>query len=63
MSGDVPVKVPYFDLICKFCGSRSLIKYGTYKARQRFLCRDCGRKSADSHLILSEFHKTAEAAI
>lgn len=36
---------------CKFCGSNSLRRYGKYKGVQRYLCEDCGRKSAASSTL------------
>lgn len=45
------VKVPYFDIVCKFCGSRNVIKYGHYRGIQRFLCKDCKRKFADNDAL------------
>jgi len=33
---------------CRFCGSTDLIKYGTYKDMQYYLCNNCGRKSAET---------------
>lgn len=41
-------KVPYFDVTCKYCGSRRVIKYGHYGGVQRFFCNDCKRKFADN---------------
>jgi len=32
------------DFRCKYCGSRNLWLYGTYKGKQQFYCRDCKRK-------------------
>ena len=46
-----PVKVPYFDVVCKYCGSRNVIKYGLYRGIQRFFCKDCGRKFADNDAL------------
>jgi putative transposase len=34
------------DFKCKYCGSKNLWLYGTYKGSQRFYCRDCKRKFA-----------------
>ena len=34
------------DFKCKYCGSKNLWLYGTYKGTQRFYCRDCKRKHA-----------------
>jgi putative transposase len=45
------VKVPYFDITCKFCGSRNVIKYGHYRNIQRFFCKDCQRKFADNDAL------------
>jgi transposase-like protein len=33
---------------CKFCGSRIIVRYGHYKGVQRWICRTCGRKFADT---------------
>jgi len=46
-------KVPYFNITCKFCGSRNVIRYGHYRGIQRFLCKDCGRKFADNDALPS----------
>ena len=32
------------DFKCKYCGSKDLWLYGTYKGQQLFYCRDCRRK-------------------
>jgi len=32
-------------IACRFCGSTDLIKYGTYKDMQYYLCKSCERKS------------------
>jgi len=32
------------DFKCKYCGSKNLWLYGTYKGQQLFYCRDCKRK-------------------
>jgi putative transposase len=34
------------EVTCKYCGSPNVIKYGKYKAVQRYYCKDCGRKFA-----------------
>lgn len=44
-------RVPYFDIVCKFCGSRNVIKYGHYRNIQRFFCKDCKRKFADNDAL------------
>ena len=45
------VKVPYFDITCKYCGSHRVIKYGHYRHMQRFFCKDCKRKFADNDAL------------
>lgn len=45
------VKVPYFDITCKYCGSHKVIKYGHFRGRQRFWCKDCKRKFADNDAL------------
>jgi len=45
------VKVPYFDVTCKYCGGHNVIKYGHYRGRQRFFCKDCRRKFADNDAL------------
>lgn len=32
---------------CKYCGSRNVIKYGTFEGIQRYWCKDCRRKFAN----------------
>jgi putative transposase len=44
-------KIPYFDLRCKYCGSRNLIKYGRFRGIQRLFCKDCQRKFADNSAL------------
>jgi putative transposase len=48
---NIMVKVPYVPIICKHCGSHNVIRYGTYKGNQRFLCKDCKRKFADNDAL------------
>jgi putative transposase len=31
-------------LVCKYCQSKNIIKFGTYKGNQRYFCNDCKRK-------------------
>lgn len=47
----MPVQVPYRVLTCRFCGSKNLIKYGTYHGTQRVLCKDCGRKGGTNDAL------------
>lgn len=51
MENRVPVQVPYRELTCRFCGSKNLIKYGTYHGTQRVMCKDCGRKGGTSDAL------------
>lgn len=46
-----PYKVPYFDVTCKYCGSRNVIRYGHFRGIQRFWCKDCKRKFADNDAL------------
>jgi len=39
------------DFKCKYCGSKNLWLYGTYKGIQRFYCRDCKRKFAGNYAL------------
>jgi len=32
-------------VVCKSCGSNRVVRYGSYKGRQKWLCRECGRVS------------------
>jgi transposase-like protein len=45
------VKVPYFDITCKYCGGHRVIRYGHYRNIQRFFCKDCRRKFADNDAL------------
>lgn len=45
---NVLVKAPYVPIVCKYCGSHKVIRYGTYNGQQRFWCKDCKRKFADN---------------
>ena len=38
-------------IICKYCQSTHVIKYGTFKGVQRYYCRDCDRKFVSSNTI------------
>lgn len=39
------------DFKCKYCGSKNLWLYGTYKGVQQFYCRDCKRKFAGNFAL------------
>jgi len=38
-------------VICKYCGSGDVVKYGTYHGSQRWWCKDCKRKFVDSDTL------------
>ena len=39
-------------VVCKYCGSPSVVKYGFVQGVQKYLCKDCRRKfSANDHLF------------
>jgi len=40
------------DRVCKHCGSKAVVKYGTYKGVQRYYCKRCRRKfkGDDTHV-------------
>ena len=41
--GPIMVRSEYRGIACKFCGSLSVVKNGTRKGTQYWLCRNCGR--------------------
>ena len=36
---------------CKYCGSPSIVKFGTFNGVQRYWCKDCKRKFADNRAL------------
>jgi len=38
-------------LVCKYCGSPDVIKFGTFQGIQRYWCKDCRRKFADNKAL------------
>jgi len=48
---NVLMKAPYVPIVCKYCGSHNVIRYGTYNGQQRFFCKDCKRKFADNDAL------------
>lgn len=36
------------DILCKFCNSKNIVKYGMKGTVQYFFCKDCNRKFADN---------------
>ena len=49
-------------LVCKYCQSENVIKYGKYKAVQRYFCKDCGRKFAGIDTIPKMQYSTSKIA-
>ena len=47
MVGDVREKRFTDGLACVYCGSVSVKRNGTYRSRQRYLCKDCGKSFND----------------
>ena len=47
---------------CKYCGSPNVIKYGKYKAVQRYYCKDCKRKFAGIDTIPKMQYSTSKIA-
>jgi len=39
------------NILCKYCGSSNVVKYGTYNGVQRYWCKDCKRKFADNRAL------------
>ena len=38
-------------LVCKYCQSPNIIKFGTFQGIQRYWCKDCKRKFADNRAL------------
>lgn len=45
------MKMVYEDVVCKFCGSRRVRSYGSYKGVPRWWCKDCKRKFVDNDAL------------
>lgn len=45
------MKAEYTDFHCKFCGSRNVVKYGTFRGVQYWWCKTCKRKFADNDAL------------
>jgi transposase-like protein len=45
------MKMVYEDVVCKFCGSRRVRSYGSYKRIPRWWCKDCKRKFVDNDAL------------
>lgn len=39
------------DIICKYCQSENVVKFGTFEGIQRYWCKDCERKFADNNAL------------
>lgn len=39
------------EIVCKYCGSANIVKYGTHEGIQRYWCKDCKRKFADNKAL------------
>jgi len=38
-------------MVCKYCNSTNVIKFGTFQGIQRYWCKDCKRKFADNRAL------------
>jgi len=50
------------EIICKYCQSENVIKYGKYKAVQYYFCKDCKRKFASTDTIPKMQYPTSQIA-
>ena len=32
------------NIVCKYCNSKAVVKFGTYESKQRYWCKSCKRK-------------------
>ena len=39
------------NIVCKYCGSLDVVKFGTFQGIQRYWCKDCKRKFADNKAL------------
>lgn len=39
------------ELVCKYCGSSNVVKYGTFEGVQRYWCKECERKFVDNDAL------------
>ena len=49
-------------IICKYCQSEQVIKYGSYKGVQRYYCKECKRKFAGIDTIPKMQYPTSQVA-
>jgi putative transposase len=45
------LKVTTEKVLCKNCGSPRVVKHGSYKGKQWWLCRDCGKSWTDNNAV------------
>ena len=45
------MKAEYTDFRCKLCGSKNVVKYGTFRGMQYWWCKTCRRKFADNDAL------------
>ena len=38
------IKVKNNIVVCKYCASKDVVKYGSYESKQRYWCKVCKRK-------------------
>ena len=38
-------------VVCKYCSSPNIVKYGTFQGMQRYFCKNCRRKFADNDAL------------
>jgi len=50
------------NIVCKYCQSPNVIKYGKYKAVQYYYCKDCKRKFAGLDTIPKMQYSTSKIA-
>jgi len=46
------IKVTTEKIVCKNCGSTRIVKHGSYKDKQWWLCRDCGKAWTDNDAVI-----------
>jgi transposase-like protein len=39
------------NFVCKICGSKNLVRYGGYKDKQHWFCKDCKHKFTDNDAL------------
>ena len=45
------MRIRYETITCKFCNSPDIVKNGTFRGTQRWLCRNCGRAFVDNKAL------------